>query len=102
MKTLISTPTLLKSDYVITLDRDTANLLFSGEGNDLLFDELDDIEEIDSFNYDFHFGPCIYYTLKPKDIKTKTHSMIRDRIHSVIHKALKAKNQRKFELGIDS
>jgi hypothetical protein len=102
MKTLITTPTLNSSDYVITFDVDTAKLLFFDEGNELFYNELNSIGEIECFDYDGHFGPNLFYTLASENIKTKTHSMIRDRIHSVIHKALKAKNQRKFELGIDS
>jgi len=102
MKTLISSPTLNSSDYVIKFDVDTAKLLFFDYGNELLYAELESIEEIECFDYDGHFGPYLFYTLAVKNIKTKTHSMIRDRIHSVVYEAHKAKKQRKFELGIES
>lgn len=94
MKTLISTPTLNSSDYVITFDIDTAKLLFFDEGNELFYAELESIEEIECFDYDGHFGPHLFYTLSSENIKTKTHSMIRDRIHSFIHKVIKAKNKK--------
>lgn len=83
MKTLISSPVLQSSTFVIQLDPDTANLLFYLHATDF-YDAMESIEEIQSFDYDGIFGSCIYYTLNAKHVKAKTHSMIRDHIHSFI------------------
>jgi len=92
MKTLISSPVLQASSFVIHFDAETAKLLFY-EYSDLFYDEMTDIEEIASFEYDGAFGPMLFYKLTAENVKTKTHSMIRDRIHSVVSKCLKKKRE---------
>jgi len=77
-----------KTAYAIDMSEDEAKKLFFDERG-RLYARLEEIEEIQSINYDGHFGPSVYYDVEITIDLPSVH----DDVIEVIEQTLKEINE---------